>query len=245
MGATGVKCLPKAECDVLKKTYPDPLDSDIKPASKVEQLTSSDGEIGEKEIPIMAANGKQILKMKIKNGGLKKKSKGGNETEGVNLAVSSVPDSELTNGPRKNIYSQLLSPVFNIVPDSEVEGEMEMNFPILDEAASANADICTKLLKLTTVWYSSEKTNNVATQEDKPCDNGDTMGNFSCVCKMTVSHFTEFTTGPYTASQTPAEEDKGLGAGAIAGIVVGVLVVVALVAAVLTTRRKSAAATSR
>merc|ERR1712185_222037 len=135
-----------------------------------------------------AENGKQI--MKIKNNL--------QTTDGtdVSLSIKAVADSMLTEGPFKSIFTKLLSPVYDITPSSTVEGSMEMNFPILDEAAN-DTQICKNLLKLTTVWsYSSGSTSDSAKPEDKPCDQGDPMVDFPCVCKMSINHFSYYSAGP-------------------------------------------------
>lgn len=250
--ALGPMCMTKDNCAEKRKKYPDPLDMNTKPVDKVHPLNSSN--VDEQSIPIMAANGMEILKMTIKKGALQRKP-GNNSTKPMSFSVASVPDSELTNGPFKKIWKKLLSPVFDIRPDSPVDGSMEMNFPILDEAAEEDNETCTNLLKRSTVVsYSSNSTSNFATQEDKPCEQGEIVGTFSCVCKMSISHFTMFAVGPFDASKAttdaPADapatpnDDKGLDAGIIVGIVVGVLAVGAVLTVLLVVRRRQQSASA-
>merc|ERR1711966_236239 len=103
---------------------------------------------------------------------------------------------------------------------------MEMNFPILDEAANEDDETCTNLLKRSTVWsYSTGSTTGLAKPEDTPCEKGKPVGNITCVCKKMVSHFTTFTVADAPAEDAspdrsplataPNESSGGLSTGAI------------------------------
>merc|ERR1711871_670712 len=72
------------------------------------------------------------------------------------------------------------------------------------------------------------------------CGEGDKIGNFTCVCKMTITHFTTFAVAETDESSgsTPSNSDKskGMGAGAVIGIIIGVIAVVAIIAVLLVKR---------
>jgi len=156
----------------------------------------------------------------------------------------------LTDGPFKKVFTKLLSPVFDITPASTVEGSMEMNLPILDEAAANDAAVCKSLLKQSTVLsYSSSSDPSMEAKAEKThCERGEPVGNYTCVCKMNIAHFSMYAVGPFTTQESnnsnSGSSDGGLGAGAIVGIIFGVLAVIALilVGVVLMKKRQQASA---
>jgi hypothetical protein len=233
----GRNCVAQGSC---ARKAPDPLGEDTKPreASITGAMFKKD-----KLMKIVSMANKEIMRMKID-----KDPFGGAD---VGFDVGQVPDSDLTTGAFKNVLDKLLSPVISILPTSVVGNLTEpiyLEFPILDEAAQDSVEACNALLAVTTVYSSSN--GGDLKKEDGFCTKGEAMADLTCVCKKGVKHFTEFAIaqaeeiGPDTPAPAPApapEEKKGLGGGAIAGIIIGCLLGIgALVAiGVVVSKRKA------
>jgi len=243
-----------------------PLDQKMKPvAAALPAWTPGSANYTQEAV---TADKKPVFRMSAAKGSCKSAISSANSTVDVpiNFAVTPVADSQITDGPFKAFADKMLSPLINVQPDATVvfdatsEG-VTIEFPLLD-AALQGADnvskaLCLKVLKASRVISFSDElaAANVAAAVPEPtaCLPGDQVGEFTCVCKAKVKHFTTFGVAQTEAlSATPAatpptEAPSGLGAGAIAGIVIGALVGIALIVGVVVVLkgRKSTAGSHR
>jgi len=215
----------------------------------------------------VTAKMKPVFRMSAAKGSCKSAISSANSTVDVpiNFAVTPVADSQITDGPFKAFADKMLSPLINVQPDATVvfdatsEG-VTIEFPLLDTALqgadNVSMALCEKVLKASKVISFSDElaAANVAAAVPEPtaCLPGDQVGEFTCVCKAKVKHFTTFGVAQTealsaTPAATPTEASSCLGAGAIAGIIIGALVGIALIVGVVVVLkgRKSTAGSHR
>jgi hypothetical protein len=258
----GKLCLAPKDC---KRKVKSPRSIDMKPSPQtLEGLSSKKDFLKD----VNSSSGAAVMRMKIKKGACKNAE---DEDKDVNFVVTPVADSQLTDGPFKDMLDSLLSPVVDIVPDTalNITDDIDLEFPILDDAAQENDTFCKELLKITTlVSYSQELKDagiKAARPEPKFCSAGEPVGDNACVCKIGVRHFTAFAVAVNEAASdnTPSDvpgnppgntppsppstgsTSSGLSGGAIAAIVIGVLVLVGgVIGAVIVVKRRGSRSTT-
>jgi len=140
------------------------------------------------KLEVKTKDGKPAMALKIGRGGFKTKS-----GRAVNFTVDSVPDSLVQEGAFGEYFESgaLLSSLVKVDPGEavEVEGMMELDIPILDDATS-DPDICQKVLDQSVMLSISDITNVSDTVDPAvTCVKG-AIGN--CSCAINVTHFSTY-----------------------------------------------------
>jgi len=243
----------KPICAVDCSTSLLPLDQNMKPvAVLLPAWTPGSASLTQEAVSALK---KPIFRMSAAKGSCKSAVSSTAVDMPINFAVTPVADSQITDGPFKTFADKMLSPLISVQPDATVvfdeksEG-VTIEFPLLDKALqgadNVSMALCEKVLKASKVISFSDElaAANVAAAVPEPaaCMKGDQVGEFTCVCKAKVKHFTTFgvaqtedvSSNPAaTPGATPTDASSGLGAGAIAGIIIGALVGIAVIVGVV------------
>ena len=163
----------------------------MKPETKAQEVdtTASDTVIDLMTNDREGAAKRRSVRMRVKKGMLRRKT---------NFTFVDVPDSvRFSEKVVKKFGERVKAPMITIEPSEEVDfsqpGGIELEFPVLDEAAQESSVVCNALL----LKLRAYKIDNIlnATEdwaEMGRCKPARWSGEAECICKVNVTHFSTF-----------------------------------------------------
>ena len=163
----------------------------MKPETKAQEVdtTASDTVIDLMTNDREGAAKRRSVRMRVKKGMLRRKT---------NFTFVDVPDSvRFSEKVVKKFGERVKAPMITIEPSEEVDfsqpGGIELEFPVLDEAAQESSVVCNALL----LKLRAYKIDNIlnATEdwaEMGRCKPARWSGGAECICKVNVTHFSTF-----------------------------------------------------
>ena len=152
------------------------------------------------------------MALRVKQGAFKV----GGKHKAVNFSVAAVPDSLLQEGALGALLESgaLVSSPIQIEPSAEIqiEGAMELDIPLLDDAANADDSLCALALEQTHMLSISDITDI----DEQPttigvCRQG-AVGN--CSCAVNVTHFSTYLLADAEVATRQRLSTEGNGDGA-------------------------------
>jgi hypothetical protein len=167
---------------------------------------------GSSTLEAKTKDGKPAVALRVKEGAFKV----GGKQKAVNFSVAAVPDSLLQEGALGALLESgaLVSSPIQIEPSAEIqiEGAMELDIPLLDDAANADDSLCALALEQTHMLSISDITDI----DEQPttigvCRQG-AVGN--CSCAVNVTHFSTYLLADAEVATRQRLSTEGNGDGA-------------------------------